>query len=156
MKITLCGSTRFMDQFHQANVQLSLLGHIVYSVATSTKGDFQPTPEQKLMLDAVHMQKIDNSDAIVIVGRLEDGSLYLGESTRREMMYARAAGKDVYFFDAKVDQVEGPWQQYEHDSNCAGHTYAYHEQKRKERAERQRVLMEQFGIPSTEDAPPVQ
>lgn len=110
MKICLCGSTRFMDQFHAANVALSLAGHIVYSVATSTKGDFQPTEDQKLALDMVHLRKIDESEAIMVVGRQTDGSLYIGESTRREMMYARVKNKEVYFWNIEdaEETLEGP------------------------------------------------
>ena len=34
MKITLCGSTKFRDQFEDWNRRLSKMGHIVYSVSS--------------------------------------------------------------------------------------------------------------------------
>lgn len=93
MRITLCGSTRFMDEFHKANVELTLQGHVVYSVATSVKGDFQPTEEQKQLLDLVHLKKIDNSDAIFVID--QDG--YIGDSTRREILWAKLSNKKVIY-----------------------------------------------------------
>lgn len=99
MKICLCGSTRFMAEFNRANVELSLAGHIVYSVATSTKGDFIPTEQQKTMLDLVHLRKIKESDQVIVVGRNPDGSAYIGESTRRELMWAAVWSIPVRFYD---------------------------------------------------------
>lgn len=108
MKICLCGSTSFMDQFHAANVQLSLMGHIVYSVATSTKGDFQPSEMEKITLDAVHLGKIEESDAIMVVGVRDDGTTYIGESTRREMAFAAVRGKEIFFYRLG-QEIVGPY-----------------------------------------------
>lgn len=136
MKICLCGSTRFMDQFHSANVMLSLMGHVVYSVATSTKGDFQPTEDQKTALDAVHFSKIDESDAIMVVGRQDDGTTYIGYSTRREIMYARLRDKAVFFYDPR-QEISGPFSQFQSDMALASETDAVREAARIE-AEAQR------------------
>lgn len=136
MKICLCGSTRFMDQFHAANVALSLAGHVVYSVATSVKSDFQPTDDQKIALDAVHLVKIEESDAVMIVGIQEDGSVYIGDSTRREMMYARLREKPIYFYNPE-QRVLGPTSDFENDLKGAALTREEHEeQKRAEEARR--------------------
>ena len=110
MKITLCGSTRFMDQYHAWNRWLSLQGHVVYSVATSIKGDFDPTDDEKETLDLVHLLKILNSDAILVIDCLrmpEDykynvdrekwdllTETYTGESTRREIKWAKINYKE--------------------------------------------------------------
>jgi hypothetical protein len=131
MKICLCGSTRFMDQFHEANVLLSLAGHVVYSVATSTKGEFQPTEDQKLMLDAVHLSKIEESDAVMIVGVQPDGSLYIGESTRREIAFARAREKDLYFFSPGLE-IAGPLQKFNDDIREASTTREQRDERRRE------------------------
>lgn len=131
MKVCLCGSTRFMDQFHAANVALSLAGHIVYSVATSTKGDFQPTEEQKLALDMVHLQKIDESEAVMVVGLQEDGSTYIGESTRREIMYALSKGMDVLFWNPEKE-VSGPVDAFKERMTRAATTTAEREARRAE------------------------
>ena len=94
MKITLCGSAKFEEAFKKANEKLSLAGHIVYSLAVypSDKGgkDWY-SPEQKAALDEVHLAKIDASDAIYV---LAPGG-YIGESTQREIDYARKKGKKL-------------------------------------------------------------
>lgn len=145
MKVTLCGSTRFMDQFHAANVALSLQGHIVYSVATSTKGDFQPTEDQKLALDAVHLRKIQESDAVMVVGRQEDGTVYIGESTRREIMYAHIWDKDLAFWEPD-SEVIGPFRDFEKFTKEAAVTNAEREARKAQRAEQRRELLETLGM----------
>lgn len=98
MKITLCGSTRFMQQFHEANVALTLAGHVVYSVATPSHNDLNPEPNQKVILDLVHLKKILDSDVIVLVGVEEDGSTYLGQSTTREVAWGLMLEKRFCFW----------------------------------------------------------
>jgi len=101
MRITLCGSTKFIDVFHDMNVKLTLRGHIVYSVATSVKGDFKPTSVQKEQLDLIHFKKIDNSDAIYVL----DVAGYVGESTRKEIMWAKLGGKKVFYHSTSIDRL---------------------------------------------------
>lgn len=100
MKITLCGSTRFKDAFTAANAELSLRGHVVYSCALWGHAGDALTDRQKLMLDAVHFAKIANSDAILVLN-VDD---YVGESTRRELYFAKAIGKDIYFLEPTADE----------------------------------------------------
>lgn len=103
MKITLCGSTRFKDLYQEANTRLSQAGHIVYTIAWAKEDESAASPgvkmdkETKENLDLVHLGKILNSDAIVVVGNGEDGRPYIGESTRREIVWARMNGKDIYY-----------------------------------------------------------
>lgn len=99
MKITLCGSTRFKEAFETANAELSLKGHVVYTCALwGHRGD-DLAENEKLMLDAVHFVKIANSDAILVIN-VDD---YIGESTRREMYFASAMGKQIYFLKETDD-----------------------------------------------------
>lgn len=96
MKITLCGSTRFKKEYQEANIRLTIAGHVVYTVASMMHADGDNiTPIQKENLDLVHLAKILNSDAIVVVGEV-DGKPYIGESTRREIVWAQMHGKTVY------------------------------------------------------------
>jgi hypothetical protein len=103
MRLTLCGSTRFKNEYQEANTKLSLAGHVVYSVAWAKEDESAATPGEKMdaqtkeNLDLVHLAKILNSDAIVVVGRGEDGKPYVGSSTRREIVWAQMNGKFVYF-----------------------------------------------------------
>lgn len=146
MKICLCGSTRFMDQFHDANVYLSLQGIVVYSVATSTKGDFKPTEDQKIALDAVHLQKIHESDAIMVVGQQEDGSVYIGDSTRREMMYAAVFDKNIYFWDPSRQRADVSVKEFEEALKSAKTTTAEREEQRRRAEEKRKQMMESIGI----------
>lgn len=91
MKITLCGSTRFKDHFSALNSLLTKAGHIVYSCAVFAHAGDEQTTEDKLMLDAVHLSKIVNSDAIYVIN--PDG--YVGESTMREILFARMQDKKI-------------------------------------------------------------
>ncbi|MFF2863052.1 hypothetical protein ACFVSX_24585 [Streptomyces rubiginosohelvolus] len=52
----------------------------------------RPT-RQKAALDALHLRKIDLADRVLVV----NPGGYIGESTRREIAYAHAAGQPVSF-----------------------------------------------------------
>lgn len=93
-RITLCGSTKFKKEFEHINRHLSLNGNIVYSVAIFGHFDkFELTVEQKIKLDNVHIEKINNSDGIFVIN--VDG--YIGESTKREIAHAEKTGKFVRY-----------------------------------------------------------
>ncbi len=88
--VCLCGSAKFSTEMRGANRELTLAGVVV--VAPS-EADESPTPEQKAVLDALHLRKIDLADRVLVV----NPGGYVGESTRREIAYARGAGKLVSF-----------------------------------------------------------
>ncbi len=93
--ITLCGSTRFKDQFLQEQKRLTLEGNIVISVGLfGHSGDDEVWAEgTKEMLDDMHKRKIDMADEIFVIN--VDG--YIGSSTRSEIEYAKATGKAVSY-----------------------------------------------------------
>lgn len=92
--ITLCGSTRFKKEFLQAQSALTLDGNIVLSVGLFGHADgIDFTPETKEMLDDIHKRKIDMSDAIYVINK----DNYIGNSTRSEIEYAQAHGKQIYY-----------------------------------------------------------
>ncbi len=95
--ITLCGSTRFKDQFLETQKRLTLEGNIVISVSLfGHSGDDEVwTPGTKEMLDNMHKRKIDMADAIYVIN--VDG--YIGESTRSEIEYATKQGKTVMYLE---------------------------------------------------------
>ena len=63
--ITLCGSTKFKDEFIEAQKRLTMQGNIVISVGLFGHADNENlTPEQKTMLDDMHKEKILMSDEI--------------------------------------------------------------------------------------------
>ncbi|WP_415153768.1 hypothetical protein [Propionicimonas sp.] len=83
---------RFADEMRASNRELTLAGVIV--VAPGEAGELI-THEQKTALDALHLRKIDLADRVLIV----NPGGYVGESTTREIAYARAIGKPVSFTD---------------------------------------------------------
>lgn len=95
--ITLCGSTRFKEQFLEAQKQLTLEGNIVISVGLfGHSGDDEVWAEGvKSMLDDMHKRKIDMADAIYVI----NPGGYIGESTRNEIEYARRNGKEIMFLN---------------------------------------------------------
>ena len=93
--ITLCGSTRFKQDFERVNKELTLAGNIVISVGCFGHSGDVFTDEQKAMLDDIHKRKIDMADAIYVINR----NGYIGSSTRSEIEYARKHNKEVYFME---------------------------------------------------------
>lgn len=102
--ITLCGSTRFKDQFLKAQKELTLKGNIVISVGLfGHAGDSEvwenmdegTLTQTKEMLDDMHKRKIDMSDEIFVI----NVGGYIGESTKSEIAYARARGKKITYLE---------------------------------------------------------
>ena len=96
--ITLCGSTKFKDEFIEAQKRLSLNGNIVISVGLfGHSGDGEAWDGiNKQMLDDMHKAKIRMSDKIYVINK----DNYIGESTKKEIEYAKSLGKEVlYMFD---------------------------------------------------------
>ena len=96
--ITLCGSTRFKEDFERINRELTLMGYIVISVGCFGHAGDIFTEEQKVMLDDIHKRKIDMADAIYIINK--DG--YIGSSTKSEIKYAKEHGKQVIFMEDEL------------------------------------------------------
>ena len=95
--ITLCGSTRFKEQFIEIQKNLTLEGNIVISVgAFGHCGDNEVwTDGKKAMLDRMHLAKIDLADEIFVI----NVDNYIGDSTRNEIEYAKSKGKRVRFLE---------------------------------------------------------
>ena len=102
--VTLCGSTRFKDEFMQAQKELSLQGNIVISVGLfSHSGDSEvwenmdegTLTKTKEMLDDMHKRKIDMADEIFVI----NVGGYIGESTKSEIKYAEETGKIVKYLE---------------------------------------------------------
>ena len=91
--VTLCGSTRFKDDFFRVQKELTLEGNSVMSVGLfGHSGDDEVwTAGTKEMLDNMHFCKIDMADEIFVIN---PGGC-VGESTAREIGYALRCGKAV-------------------------------------------------------------
>lgn len=102
--ITLCGSTRFKNEFMEAQKRLTLEGNIVISVGLfGHAGDAEvwenmdegTLTKTKEMLDDMHKRKIDMADEIFVI----NVGGYIGSSTRSEIEYAKMTGKTVRYLE---------------------------------------------------------
>lgn len=95
--ITLCGSTKFKDEFLKEQKRLSLEGNIVISLGLFRhSGDNEGWSEgTKEMLDDMHKRKIDMADEIFVINK--DG--YIGKSTQNEIEYAIKTNKKVNYME---------------------------------------------------------
>ncbi|WP_419887209.1 DUF4406 domain-containing protein [Neobacillus niacini] len=98
--ITLCGSTKFKEQFEAANAYLTLQGNVVISVGFFEQSEgISITKEHEALFEIIHLQKIDMADEIFVI----DVDGYIGSSTRKEIEYANNCGKKVsYFSESKL------------------------------------------------------
>ena len=102
--ITLCGSTRFKDEFMEVQKKLTLEGNIVINVGVfghsgdnevwenMTEGELTKTKE---MLDDMHKRKIDMADGIFVINK----NGYIGDSTKSEIEYAKSTGKFILYLE---------------------------------------------------------
>lgn len=93
--ITLCGSTKFKDEFMRVQKELTLQGNIVISVGCFGHAGDKFTDEQKIMLDDMHKRKIDMADEIFVINKDD----YIGHSTASEIAYALRTKKTVRFLE---------------------------------------------------------
>lgn len=101
--VTLCGSTRFKDEFYEAQKRLTLEGNIVIGVDHFGHAGNQEVwdgmdedtlskwfcVKTKEMIDDMHKRKIDMADSSYVI----NGGGYIGESTRSEINYTEKTGK---------------------------------------------------------------
>jgi hypothetical protein len=95
--ITLCGSTKFKDEFMDVQKRLSLEGNIVISVGLfGHSGDDEVWADGvKDMLDDMHKRKIDMADGIFVI----NVGGYIGKSTRSEIEYTKSHGKTIEYLE---------------------------------------------------------
>jgi len=117
--VTLCGSTKFVDEFAAVNRELTLQGYLVISVgAFGMSGTDANADDVKLALDELHKRKIDLADYVYVV----NPGGYIGHSTRNEIAYARSHGIEVSYLvpPAQIEPglrnlVDGSGGRREHD-----------------------------------------
>lgn len=95
--ITLCGSTRYKDDFIRIDKELTLKGNVVISVGLfGHSGDNDVRKDGiKDMLDDIHRQKIDMADEIFVINK----NGYIGESTASEINYAKSKGITIKYLE---------------------------------------------------------
>lgn len=101
--VCLCGSTRSGDAFAKAQLEETLAGKIVLTIGCNMRSDIEifghmsdsEKESIKSELDELHLRKIDLADEIFILN--VDG--YIGDSTRRELAYAKANNKAIRYLE---------------------------------------------------------
>lgn len=92
--VTLCGSTKYKEDFYEVQKKLTLQGYIVISVGLfGHSGD--DLCGLKEMLDDMHKCKIDIADEIFVINK----NGYIGSSTKSEIEYAISKGKKVNYLE---------------------------------------------------------
>ena len=102
--VTLCGSTKFFEEYMEAARQLTFMGHMVLAPGSFGhsyhKGkEVTKTQEEFEVVKKLHFMKILHSQLVVVVS---DESGYIGASTAAEIEFARLHLIDVVDFDGKT------------------------------------------------------
>jgi hypothetical protein len=89
-----------MEAFFEAGWKFTLKGYIVLSVGVCkhAKDHGGEALEQEVadMLDELHLRKIDLADEVFIL----NVNGYIGESTSKEIEYAKKQGKPIKYLEA--------------------------------------------------------
>lgn len=125
--ICICGSTRFADlhaikrwEFEKDGKAICLMINYLPSWYVKIHGWNEPDHlgeqvENKKILDELHLRKIDLADEVFVINK----DSYIGESTRREIEYAKAKGKPVRYLYPEGDQKDQAWRIPPYDPNLA-------------------------------------
>lgn len=102
--ITLCGSSRFKDAINAENARLTREGNVVISLGMFGHADF-PSDDWstdgtalKTRLDRLHFQKIAMADRVHVI----NPGGYIGESTAREIEYAKSLHKAISYLEPQA------------------------------------------------------
>lgn len=105
--VCLIGSSRFFQQFQEANYQETMDGKIVLSLGFYPHSNVHHesqgcTPEQKIKLDELHKRKIEMADEVLVLN--VDG--YIGDSTKSELLHALRLSKKVRYLERSTHHPE--------------------------------------------------
>ena len=112
MKITICCSIKFFDEVLQIKQKLEQSGHEVFMPIKvpgvdywSVDGTSRIEAKKSLGLIGEHMNKIEKSDAILVVNYSKgDIENYIGANTFIEMGFAHYTGKKIFILNTLPDQ----------------------------------------------------
>lgn len=100
MIITICGSMKFYDKMIEAKNDLTALGH---DVLIPVKGGLETKTKAELKIG--HMEKIDRSDAILVLNITnKDIENRIGGSTFLEIGLAHYKRKKIFLLNPIPDQ----------------------------------------------------
>lgn len=94
--ITLCGSTRFKNEFYECATELTRSGWLVLMPHIFSKADGEVIDDDRIkLLKDMHTGRMLKSDAIFVV----NPGGYIGEHTKYEIDFARIMGLVVYYME---------------------------------------------------------
>ena len=100
--VTLCGSTRFKDEFIKWNYHFTKAGAIVLMPGVFHHCGDEMTEEQGEMIRKLHYQKIRMSDLVVIVNK----DNYIGDATKKEIELAKMLDIPIIYCYHEDDKEE--------------------------------------------------
>lgn len=99
--VCYCGSLRVaMEAFKKAEYEAVLKGEIALlpcCMFVDIEREYGVKSDYKIKADEVHKRKIDMADRVHIL----NVNLYIGESTRSEIEYARSKGKKITYLESE-------------------------------------------------------
>lgn len=112
--ITLCGSTKYKNEFMRVTKEFTLKGNLVLNLNVFAHGGDHEAcnPGMRKMLKEMQIQKIDMSDEIFVI----NPEVILGESTKEQIEYAKIMGKKVsYLYDECIINTINKWPEWKQD-----------------------------------------
>lgn len=91
--VTICGSMRFKDKMMEISKELEIENKYVVIQCIYSNDKF--TEKEQQILSDLHYNKIKISDAIYVV----NFNGYIGNSTGKEIEYAKRLGKEVMYLE---------------------------------------------------------
>ncbi len=112
MTITICGSMKFHDDMQKAKQQLETAGHKVQMPIKVKDVDYwakdgsqRIAAKKKLNLISEHMQKIEKSDAILVINMTKgESENYIGANSFIEIGYAHYLKKKIFLLNPLPEQ----------------------------------------------------
>lgn len=112
MKITICGSIKFMDEMIKAQKRLERMGFKVYMPVQAKGVDYwaednteRVEAKKKFRFIDEHMDRIEKSKAILVVNVTKgDTKNYIGANTFLEMGFAYYRKKKIYLLNPLPNQ----------------------------------------------------
>lgn len=100
--ITICGSYKFKKEMIYIAEKQTLQGNCVLMPNELTKRKEDYTEQEIVLIDQMHKEKIKISDAILVV----DVDNYIGNSTKKEIKYAKSLNKEIIYYTDLMKRSE--------------------------------------------------
>lgn len=100
--ITICGSYKFKKEMIYIAEKQTLQGNCVLMPNELTKRKENYTEQEIVLIDQMHKEKIKISDAILVV----DVDNYIGNSTKKEIKYAKSLNKEIIYYTDLMKRSE--------------------------------------------------